>query len=271
MSSPSLSSPSLSITEPRPHPPAWAGAPTPRHLRNIQHLLAMPALILGLLGGLYVYVHSVTLDSIEQRTLNRSFIADSVLAHLKITFLATILILLIAIPLGIALSRPWARFASPIVLGLANIGQALPAIALLVLLTTKFGIGLRIALLSAVAYGVLPILRNTIVGLEQIDPDLIEAAKGIGMPSWRVLLKVELPLAVPVLMAGVRTTLVLTVGVATLATFVDAGGLGDLIVNGLKLDRFPVQLTGAVLTMCIAFTLDWVARIAEDVARPRGL
>ena len=253
------------------HPPAWAGTPTPRHRRNVRHLLAMPAVILVLLVGLYLYVHSVDLDSIEQRTLNRTFIVDSVLGHLKITFLATVLILLIAIPLGIVLSRPWARFGSVLVLGLANVGQALPAIALLVLLTTKYGIGLEVALVSAVAYGVLPILRNTIVGLQEIDPALIEAAKGIGMPPWRVLLKVELPLAVPVMMAGVRTTLVLTVGVATLATFVNAGGLGDLIVNGLKLDRLPVQLTGAVLTMCVAFALDWLARIAEDLVRPRGL
>jgi ABC-type proline/glycine betaine transport system permease subunit len=231
----------------------------------------MPTVILALLGGLYLYVHSVDLDSIEQRTLNRSFILDSILAHLKITFLATVMILLIAVPLGIALSRPRVAMLSPVVLGLANVGQALPAIALLVLLTTKFGIGLQVALASAVAYGVLPILRNTIVGLQQIDPALIEAARGIGMPGWRILLKVELPLAVPVLMAGVRTTLVLTVGIATLATFVNAGGLGDLIVNGLKLDRLPVQLTGAVLTMCVAFSLDWLARVAEDLVRPRGL
>jgi ABC-type proline/glycine betaine transport system permease subunit len=254
-----------------PHPPAWLGSPTPAHRRNIRHLLAMPVVVTVMLSGLYLYVHSVELDSIEKRTLNRAFIIDSVLAHLRITALATILILLIAIPLGIALSRPWARFASPLVLGLANVGQALPAIALLVLLTITLGIGLQVALISAVAYGVLPILRNTIVGLQQIDPDLIDAARGIGMSSGRVLMRVELPLAVPVLMAGVRTTLVLTVGVATLATFVNAGGLGDLIVNGLKLNRLPVQLTGAVLTMVVAFTLDWLARIAEDVLRPRGL
>jgi osmoprotectant transport system permease protein len=78
-------------------------------------------------------------------------------------------------------------------------------------------------------------------------------------------------LAVPILLAGVRTTLVLTVGVATLATFVNAGGLGDIIVNGLKLNRLPVEITGAVLAMCVAFFVDWVARIAEDVLRPRGL
>lgn len=263
----------LEVPVPPPvHPPAWSGDPTPWHRRDIGHLLVMPAVVAAMLGGLYLYVHSRTLDSIEQRTLNREVITSAMLSHLKLTALASILILAIAVPAGIVLSRRSARWAAvPVVLAAANIGQALPAIALLVLLTIRLEVGLKVALISFVAYGVLPVLRNTIVGLQQIDPDLVEAARGIGMPAWRVLWKVELPLSVPVLMAGVRTTLVLTVGVATLATFVNAGGLGDLIVNGLKLNRFPVQLTGAVLTMAVAFLLDWLARIAEDITRPRGL
>jgi len=109
------------------------------------------------------------------------------------------------------------------------------------------------------------------VGLQQIDPSLIEAAQGIGMKPRQILTRVELPLAVPVLLAGVRTTLVLTVGVATLATFVNAGGLGDIIVNGLKLNRVPVEVTGALLTMCVALFVDWLARIGEDFFRPHGL
>lgn len=251
-------------------PALVVAAPTQRRLTP-GRLLGTPALVTVLLVALYVYVHSRTLDSIERRTLNRSYITHSVLSHLRITALASVLILVIAVPLGVLLSRRGARLLAPVVLAVANVGQAFPAIALLVLLTMKLDLGLRVALIAFVAYGVLPVLRNTIVGLEQIDPALIEAARGIGMSPLRVLWRVELPLAVPVLLAGVRTTLVLTVGVATLATFVDAGGLGDIIVNGLKLNRLPVQLTGALLTMCVAFLLDWVARIAEDVLRPRGL
>lgn len=234
-------------------------------------LVLTPALILAALVGLYLYVHSAPLDSIEQRTLNRGYLQSAVTQHAKITLFATVLILAIAVPAGILLSRRWARAASPVVLGLANVGQAFPAIGLLVLLTMRLNPGLRVALISFVAYGVLPILRNTLVGLQQIDQDLIEAGRGMGMRPWQVLTRIELPLAVPILLAGVRTTLVLTVGVATLATFVDAGGLGGIIVNGLKLDRLPVQITGAVLTMCVAFFVDWLARIVEDVFRPRGL
>lgn len=238
---------------------------------SLLRMVATPLVLVAVLVGLWLYVHAHRLDSIEKRTLNRHYLLTVLAQHAKITLLSTVLILLIAVPAGIVLSRRWARPAAPVVLGLANVGQAFPAIGLLVLLTMKLDVGLRVALLSFVAYGVLPVLRNTLVGLQQIDGDLIEAARGIGMRPWQVLTRVELPLAVPVLLAGVRTTLVLTVGVATLATFVNAGGLGDIIVNGLKLNRLPVQITGAVLTMSVAFFVDWIARIAEDVLRPRGL
>jgi len=238
---------------------------------NPNRLALTPVLIAAALTVLYLWVHSQTLDSIEQRTLNRAYLQTAVLQHLKLTFEATALILAIAIPLGIAVSRPRARYIAPVALGVANVGQAFPAIGLLVLLTTKLDVGVKVAMISIVAYGVLPVLRNTIVGLQQIDPALTEAARGIGMRPRQVLWKIELPLAVPVLLAGVRTTLVLAVGVTTLATFVNAGGLGDIIVNGLKLNRLPVQITGAVLVMCIAYFVDWLARIAEDALKPRGL
>ncbi len=245
------------------------GAPARRPGRA--RVLTTPLVLLLVLAALYGWVRSKDLDSIEVRTLNRDYLVTSVLGHLKIAVLASALILAIAVPLGIVLSRRSARYASPLFLIVANIGQALPAIGLLVMLTLKLGIGLKVALIAFVAYGVLPVLRNTIVGLQQIDPSLVEAARGIGMKPWQVLTRVELPLAVPVLLAGVRTTLVLTVGVATLATFVNAGGLGDIIVNGLKLNRLTVEVTGAVLTMCVAFFVDWLAHMAEDVFRPRGL
>ena len=241
------------------------------HRLRPARLVITPLVLLGVLLTLYFWVTSQELDSIEKRTLNRDYLVTALLAQIKIALLASLIILLIAVPLGIVLSRRRARFAAPLFLIVANIGQAFPAIGLLVLLTLVFGIGLKVALICFVAYGVLPVLRNTIVGLQQIDPSLIEAARGIGMKPRQILTRVELPLAVPVLLAGVRTTLVLTVGVATLATFVNAGGLGDIIVNGLKLNRIPVEVTGALLTMCVAFFVDWLARIAEDLFRPNGL
>jgi osmoprotectant transport system permease protein len=251
--------------------PEYGGVPPRGRTRLLLRHLGTPAAIAVVLGVLYLWVHGLKLDSIEQRTLNYTYMHDRIIEHLKLTAVATILVILIAIPLGVFVSRPKARWVSPIVLGLSNLGQAVPSIGLLVLLTIKFGVGFKIAMIGLVVYAVLPVLRNTMVGIQQVDPFLVEAARGMGMTRRQVLFSVELRLAVPVILAGLRTALVLTVGVATLAAFVNAGGLGEMIINGIKLSRHPVLITGSVLTCCIAFLVDWLGNLAEVVLRPRGL
>lgn len=117
----------------------------------------------------------------------------------------------------------------------------------------------------------LPVLRNTITGIEGVDPTLVEAGRGLGMSGLGVLLRVELPLALPVIMTGVRTALVLLVGTATLATFINAGGLGSLIVTGITLFRYPVLVSGALLVALLALLVDWAGRMLEFTVRPKGL
>ena len=109
------------------------------------------------------------------------------------------------------------------------------------------------------------------VGLDQVDDKLIEAGRGMGLTTRSVLLRIELPLAVPVILAGIRTALILTVGTMVLATFINAGGLGDIINGGIVNNRTPILLTGAVLTAGLALLIDWLAGIAQEVLRPRGL
>ena len=174
-------------------------------------------------------------------------------------------------PLGIALTRPWARRATPVFITLANVGQAAPAIGVIVLLAVFWQVGFTAAVIAIIIYGLLPVLRNTLVGLQGVDAKLIEAARGMGMSKRAVLVRVELPLAVPVILAGVRTALILAVGVATLGTFINAGGLGELINAGIKLQRDPVLITGGVLTAVLALSIDWVAARVESLLRPKGL
>lgn len=250
-------------------PPRPERAADPRRAA-LRHLLT-PLVLAAVLGALYLWVSGRQIDSIERRTLNADYITARVTEHLRLTALAVLLVVVIAIPLGVVLSRRGARWVSPLVLGLANLGQATPAIGLLVLLTIRFGVGFRIAMIGLVAYAVLPVLRNTIVGVQQVDRALVEAARGMGMTRTQVLFRVELKMAIPVILAGLRTSLVMAVGVATLATFVNAGGLGDIIVNGIKLNRTPVLLTGSVLTACIAFLVDWLGALTEDLLRPKGV
>jgi osmoprotectant transport system permease protein len=220
---------------------------------------------------LYFYIQSKTLDSIEQRTVNSVFIKDRLIEHIKLTALASVLIIAISVPLGVMLTRKRARAATPLVLALANIGQATPAIGLLVLLTIITQPGFRTAIIGLVAYSVLPVLRNTVVGIQQVDRNLVDAGRGMGMTGRAVLARIELPLAVPVILAGIRTALVLSVGVATLATFVNAGGLGDIINNGIKLQRTPVLVTGSLLAVVLALMFDWLGGLFEDILRPKGL
>ncbi len=239
--------------------------------RFVRELGLQPVLIAVLVLVLYLWVTSHQLDKIELVTLNRDFLTTAILQHLMLSFVSAAIIVAVAVPLGVLLTRPRLRAASPIVLILANIGQAFPAVGLVILMGIKFGFGVPIAVAAFTAYGLLPILRNTIVGLQQIDQFVVESARGMGMTARQALFRVELPLAVPVILAGIRTTLILTVGVATLGVFVNGGGLGTIIVPGLKLGRQTVLVTGGVLTAALAFTLDWIARVAERVLRPRGI
>ena len=184
---------------------------------------------------------------------------------------STLIVLVIAIPLGVLLTRKPLRFLTGPVIAVANIGQAAPAIGLVVLLAMWMDFGFWSAVVALVVYAVLPVLRNTMVGLDGVDRRLIEAGRGMGMSSLSVLFRVELPLAVPVMLAGIRTALVLLVGTATLATFVDGGGLGLLITTGVNLSQTTVVVVGAVLVALLALVIDWVGRVVEHVARPKGL
>ena len=234
-------------------------------------LAGLPVLVLLVLGGYVAWRLTTHLDSIEERLLNWPNIVHLTWQHVLITLTASAIVLVVAVPLGVLVTRPRLRRAAPVAVGLANMGQSAPAIGLIVLLALWWRFGFWTAVVALSFYGILPVLRNTIAGLQSVDPTLVEAGRGIGMSSTRVLFRVELPLAVPVIMAGVRTALVLVVGTATFATFIDAGGLGTLITSGVELFRFPVLVSGAILVALLALVVEWVGRVLETVVRPKGL
>lgn len=239
--------------------------------RQLLGLAVTPVVLAVVCLLLYLYISSQELDSIEARGLSRATITDQVLDHIRLSVIAAAAIVALAVPLGIVLTRPWARRATPLFVALANIGQAAPAVGVVVLLAVFWQVGFQAAVVAIIIYGFLPVLRNTLVGLQGVDTKLIEAARGMGMSKRAVLLKVELPLAVPVILAGIRTALILAVGVATLATFINGGGLGEAINAGIKLRRDNLVITGGVLTAVLALSIDWVAARVETLLRPKGL
>jgi osmoprotectant transport system permease protein len=182
---------------------------------------------------------------------------------------STALAVAAALPAGVAATRPGLRRLGPPLLFVANVGQSVPTIAVLALAFSVTGIGFRTAVIGLWAYSLLPVLRNTVAGLAGVDPAVVEAARGMGMSPAQVLRRVELPLAWPVIVAGIRTAAVVNVGTAALATFVGAGGLGALITVGLDNQRDRILYTGAALTALLALAVDWALAVLTDLTSPR--
>lgn len=189
--------------------------------------------------------------------------------HLLISFAALALGVIVAVPLGILLVR--LPKISGLVMGIAGVVQTFPSLAILAFFIPLLGIGKVPAIVALFLYSMLPILRNTYIGVKNIDGNLIEAARGMGMTTLQRTVRVELPLAVPVIMAGIRMTAVYLIGWATLASFIGGGGLGDFIFDGLNLFRPDLIIGGAVPVTLLAILLDWLLGKLEKAATPIGV
>lgn len=196
---------------------------------------------------------------------NRLDIADLTLEHLWMVGISTLIAVAVGIPLGILISRqPVLR--SPVIAA-ANIIQTIPSLALFGFLLPAPWIGDRagrLAILALTLYALLPLIRNTYAGIEGVDPAVVEAARGMGLTGWQLLFKVELPLASSVILAGIRVAVVISVGLATIAAAIGAGGLGELIFRGLAMVNNSVILAGAIPAALMALAADvllgWLER-----------
>lgn len=235
-------------------------------------LFVTPVLVVVLGAALRAYYQGADKNFADERALNwERNLRPQLEQHISLTVWSTFFTVLIAVPLGIALTRRgYRRLAGP-VLAFATSGQAIPAFGLLVLAFAWLGSGPWTAVWALTFFTLLPVLRNTMVGLEAVDDSLIEAGRGMGLTARQVLRRIELPLAVPVILAGVRTALVINVGMAALAYLIGGGGLGATISAGIQLSRDLVVIVGAALTALVALTVDWVAALIEKALRPRGL
>jgi osmoprotectant transport system permease protein len=232
----------------------------------------MPVFLVAVCVGLYLWLGTLTLDSIERRSINREVIVESLIRHLEITGAATLIVVVLAVTAGVILTRPAFGKVAPYITAVASTGQAIPSIGVLILIAILLGrFGPSVAVFALVLYAFLPVLSNTIVGIRQVDRSTVEAARGMGMTKSAVLFRIELPLAIPIMLAGIRTALIIVVGTATLATFINAGGMGDIINTGIKTARDPILIVGSILTAVLALSIDYLAGIAEDVLKPRGL
>lgn len=198
-----------------------------------------------------------------------AYVGDLFLSHIKLAILAVAAAIIIGVPLGILISGK-VNIRKP-VLGVANVVQAIPSLAILGFLVPYFGIGAGTAIFMVVLYSLLPILKNTCAGLNNINQETLEAARGIGMTNNQVLFKVKLPLALPVIMAGVRISSVTAVGLVTIAAYIGAGGLGTLVISGIQTDNSSMILAGAIPACILALLMDFIMARVEKAVTPIAL
>ncbi len=218
--------------------------------------LIYPLLLVAIGSIIVIYTANNPTDSLVARMLNYSNIFKALREHFMLMLVSMIGAIIVGVLSGIVISRPKLYYLGRIIENIVNIGQTVPPLAILALFFVVMGIGFRMAVFALFIYSILPILRNTFAGIVNVQSSIIEAAKGMGMNPFRILTRIELPLAFPIIVAGIRTAVVINVGTAAMATFIGGGGLGDIIVAGISLGRDMVIFTGAALAALIAILLD---------------
>ena len=176
--------------------------------------------------------------------------------HLYLVFVALFFAICIAIPVGIIVTRPPFNRKINQILSFMNTAQGVPSLAVIAIFLPIMGVGVTPAIFALTIYALLPIARNTMAAINALDPDVLEAAKGMGLSKKEVLLRVEIPLAMPIIVAGIQTATIFTVGTATLAHLIGAGGLGRLIFTGIAMNSPEFVLAGSLITAAIAIILD---------------
>ncbi|EAE1524480.1 ABC transporter permease [Listeria monocytogenes] len=209
---------------------------------------------------------------IDYYQTNGSYVMEEFWRHFLMSAYGVIFAAIIAIPLGVYIARK--KRLAGWVIQIANIIQTIPALAMLAVLMLIMGLGTNTVVLSLFLYSLLPILKNTYTGIRNVDDALLESGKAMGMTKWQVLRLIEMPLALSVIMAGIRNALVIAIGVAAIGTFVGAGGLGDIIVRGTNATNgTAIILAGAIPTAVMAILADvllgWVERTLNPVKNKR--
>jgi len=245
---------------------------TPGRWRLTQLDLLLTPIIAIFLAVLLVVVWVYTdFDGTTDRILQPANLWRQTQQQISLALGSTILVILIAIPIGVLVTRRGAPRLKDLLVSVLGLGQALPAYGLIVLFFVWLGQGSLTVILALTAFALLPVLRNTIVGLQQVDVSVIEAGKGMGMTGIQRLRRIELPLALPVIVAGIRTAAVINVGMASLAFLIGGGGLGETINAGLKLNRPTAIFVGAALVAFIALAFDWAGALGQRYLRPKGI
>ncbi|MBB6697876.1 ABC transporter permease [Clostridium algidicarnis] len=237
----------------------WTSKNYKEYIKNAVIMLSL--LAIGIVLSIYVVENPQ--DSLVSRLVTYNKIHALLLQHIYIVGISSALAILTAVPLGVFLTRTKFKKFAPIVVNIVNVGQTIPSIAVVALFVGILGVGAKTAIIALWIYSLLPILNNTLIGIGEVDRSIIEAANGMGMKARHVLTKVEIPLAMPMIIAGIRTSVTINIGSAILAAFVGGGGLGNFIITGNNISRWQVLVLGATLPVLMALFADFAFGIIE--------
>ena len=238
----------------------------PRWIHRLRPFATPIWVAIGILVSIGVY-QTLVGKFFDDEILNAPNLMSETIQHIYISGVSFVLVAAIGVPVGVAIAQAGRLVRIPVFL-IANLGQAIPGIGLLVLLFAFLGLGVVPTVTALVIYGLLPVLRNTVTGIQGVDPAAVDAARGMGMTRWQALVRVQLPLASALIFAGLRTALVLIIGTATLGNFIGGGGLGDVIAAGIN-NSDRMVFVGAVMVAALALLADWGLSMIERIAVPK--
>src|SRR5947209_12650519 len=198
---------------------------------------------------------------------NPDIVRDLVLRHLQITAISLGIAAAIALPLGLLVNRY--RWLTVPIVGTLGILYTIPSLALIILLLPIFGLGSKSVIIALIIYAQIILIRNVLVGLQSVSPAMLEAARGMGMNAWQVWWRVQFPLALPIMLAGVRIAAVVVIGIGAIGAKFGAGGLGRLLFDGISGNRYDKIWAGAITVSALAFAVNGLLLLLERVCDPR--
>lgn len=204
---------------------------------------------------------------INYYAVNGSYVLHQFFRHFLISIYGVIFASVVAIPIGFFIARRYRL--SGIVISTANVIQTVPSLAMISILMMFMGLGVNTVIMAVFLYSLLPIIKNTYTGVKSVDENLVDVAKSMGMSKKQVIMKIELPLSMSIIMAGIRNALVMAVGVTAIGTFIGAGGLGDIITRGIKVSNgSAIIMAGALPTALMAVISDFLLQFVEKILDP---
>lgn len=235
---------------------------TGRLYRFILILILLAAVLLVEKTGLIKYLS----DPFEM-----NYTISLIIQHINMVLVSMSIATFIGLSIGIIFTRSGFRRYSGIVMYIVGLGQTIPSLAVIAIAMSFIGIGFKAAVFALCIYSVLPIARNTMAGISSVPTWIIDAAKGIGMPKYKILFQIEIPNAMKVILTGFRVALIINIGTAALAFLIGAGGLGDHIFTGISLMRIDKLLAGAIPTTMLALFADYLCELLGLLIIPKGL